>query len=138
MDESFNRALGARLRSARRRRGFSLIEVEEISEREFKASVLGAYERGDRTISVPRMVRLASIYDVAIHNLIPSEVSDEAPDIDTTIDLDEIDQDPELVDRFLSAIQLMRRSPADEMSVRRSDLAILTSLLSTVPQRDSS
>jgi transcriptional regulator with XRE-family HTH domain len=136
LDERFNHALGARLRAARRRRGLSLNEVEELSGREFKASVLGAYERGDRTISVPRLVRLSSIYDIAVQNLIPAEITEETPDAETTIDLDEIAEDSELVDRFLSAIQLMRRTPGDAASVRRSDLAVLSSLISTVPQRD--
>lgn len=136
MDERFNHALGARLRAARRRRGLSLNEVENLSEREFKASVLGAYERGDRTISVPRLVRLAALYEVSVQNLIPSEVTPEEPE--TTIDLEEVGRDSDLVDRFLAAIQLMRRSPADEMAVRRSDLAILTSLISSVPERGRS
>lgn len=137
MDERFNRALGARLRAARRRRGFSLNDVEDVSEREFKASVLGAYERGDRTISVPRLVRLATIYDIAVQNLIPAEIVAEAEDVEAVIDLDEITEDTEFVDRFLSAIQLMRRHTGDEVAVRRSDLAILSSLISSVPQRDS-
>lgn len=134
MDERFNLALGARLRAARRRRGFSLNEVEDLSGREFKASVLGAYERGDRTISVPRLVRLATIYEISVQNLIPSEVIHDEPE--TLIDLEQVADDSDLVDRFLSAIQLMRRVPGDEMSVRRSDLAVLSSLISHVPEKD--
>lgn len=134
MDERFNVALGARLRAARRRKGLSLNEVEDRSEREFKASVLGAYERGDRTISVPRLVRLAAIYEVSVQNLIPNDVA--VDEVETTIDLDEIGVDTDVVDRFLSAIQLMRRTPSDEMAVRRSDLAILSSLIGAgVPQK---
>lgn len=133
MDERFNAALGARLRAARRRKGLSLHEVEAYTEREFKASVLGAYERGDRTISVPRLVRLAGIYEVAVQNLIPPHMAIEEPD--ATIDLDEIAGAEDLVDRFLSAIQLMRRVPGDELAIRRSDVAILSSLVGTVSDR---
>ena len=42
-----------------------------MSEQEFKASVLGAYERGERAISVPRLQRLAKLYDVPVDNLLP-------------------------------------------------------------------
>ena len=45
--------------------------VEEQSEREFKASVLGAYERGERIISVLRLQRLARLYGVPVDQLLP-------------------------------------------------------------------
>jgi transcriptional regulator with XRE-family HTH domain len=53
------RHVGERLRSIRRQKGLSLHDVEARSGHEFKASVLGAYERGERAISVPRLIRLA-------------------------------------------------------------------------------
>ena len=45
--------VGDRLRSIRHRKGLSLDEVEAMSNAEFKVSVLGAYERDERVISVP-------------------------------------------------------------------------------------
>ena len=48
-------------------------EVEARSEAEFKASVLGAYERAERDISVPRLQRLANFYNVPVDQLLPSE-----------------------------------------------------------------
>ena len=51
--------VGERLRAIRRQKGLSLHDVEARSTLEFKASVLGAYERGERAISVPRLLRLA-------------------------------------------------------------------------------
>ena len=42
----------------------SLQAVEAMSDQEFKASVLGAYERGERAISVSSLQRLAKLYDV--------------------------------------------------------------------------
>jgi transcriptional regulator with XRE-family HTH domain len=66
-----NRELGARLRTARRGRGLALIDVEMQSGGEFRASVVGAYERGERTLSVTRMMRLAEFYGVD-----PSELLD--------------------------------------------------------------
>src|SRR4030088_2071516 len=65
--------VGERLRSIRRQKGLSLHDVEARSGMEFKASVLGAYERGERAISVPRLLRLAEIYQVPPDQLLPRE-----------------------------------------------------------------
>ncbi len=51
----------------------SLQAVEAMSDQEFKASVLGAYERGERAISVPRLQRLAKLYDVPVDQLLPQD-----------------------------------------------------------------
>lgn len=67
--------IGERLRAIRRQKRLSLQEVEALSEQEFKASVLGAYERGERAISVPRLVRLAQVYGVPAEQLLPREES---------------------------------------------------------------
>ena len=56
---AYGRRVGERLRSIRRQKRLSLQDVEATSSQEFKASVLGAYERGERAISVPRLERLA-------------------------------------------------------------------------------
>ena len=68
---SYARAVGERLRTLRRQRGLSLLAVEETSNREFKASVLGAYERGERVISVLRLQRLADFYKVPVDRILP-------------------------------------------------------------------
>ena len=68
---SYARAVGERLRTLRRQRGLSLLAVEESSNREFKASVLGAYERGERVISVLRLQRLAEFYKVPVDRILP-------------------------------------------------------------------
>ncbi|MGH9112131.1 MAG: helix-turn-helix domain-containing protein, partial [Acidimicrobiales bacterium] len=65
--------VGARLRSIRRQKHLSLQDVEAASEHEFKASVLGAYERGERAISVPRLQRLARFYRVPVDQMLPSD-----------------------------------------------------------------
>lgn len=71
MSPAFAREVGERLRNIRRQQGFSLQAVEETSAREFKASVLGAYERGERIISVLRLQRLAALYGVPVDQLLP-------------------------------------------------------------------
>ncbi|MHB1517536.1 MAG: helix-turn-helix domain-containing protein [Acidimicrobiales bacterium] len=69
----YARAVGARLRAMRKQMRLSLQAVEAMSEHEFKASVLGAYERGERAISVPRLQRLAKLYDVPVDQLLPAD-----------------------------------------------------------------
>jgi len=71
MTPAYARHVGERLRNIRRQQGLSLQAVEEQSEREFKASVLGAYERGERIISVLRLQRLAHLYGVPVDQLLP-------------------------------------------------------------------
>lgn len=124
MVDEFNLALGQRLRAARRRRGWSLGEVETNTQGEFKASVLGAYERGERAISVQRFVRLADMYAVSAGELLPAAASD-----GFVIDLDALSDEPvEIVDMYLAAIQLLRREAGDA-EVRQSDRAIIGSLM---------
>jgi transcriptional regulator with XRE-family HTH domain len=69
--QSYAGRVGQRLRGIRRQKGLSLQDVEAASHHEFKASVLGAYERGERIISVPRLQRLAGYYDVPVDQLLP-------------------------------------------------------------------
>ena len=88
--DPYSRKVGERLRAIRRQKRLSLQEVESVSRQEFKASVLGAYERGERAISVPRLQRLARFYSVPVDQLLPY---DNAPDFgvepDIVIDLTE-------------------------------------------------
>jgi hypothetical protein len=69
----YARAVGTRLRAVRKQMRLSLQAVEAMSDQEFKASVLGAYERGERAISVPRLQRLAKLYDVPVDQLLPQD-----------------------------------------------------------------
>src|SRR5258707_14636838 len=79
---TYARRVGERLRAIRRQKGLSLQDVEASSNQEFKASVLGAYERGERAISVPRLQRLARFYSVPVDQLLPREEGDShRPDI---------------------------------------------------------
>jgi transcriptional regulator with XRE-family HTH domain len=70
---AYVRSVGARLRTVRHQIGLSLQAAEAMSGQEFKASVLGAYERGERAISVARLQRLARLYQVSVDQLLPSE-----------------------------------------------------------------
>ena len=132
MVEDFNYALGQRLRAARRHRGWSLGDVETQTDGEFKASVVGAYERGERAISVQRFARLAEIYGSPPSDLLPATV-----DPELVIDLDVLSvEDGDLVDRYLAAIQMMRKQPGVD-EVRDSDRAVISSLLHSVKSNNS-
>src|ERR687888_495408 len=76
MERIDGRHVGERLRAIRRQKGLSLHDVEARSDQEFKASVLGAYERGERAISVPRLLRLAELYRVPPDQLLPRGAHD--------------------------------------------------------------
>lgn len=125
-----NRMLGERLRAARRARGWSLLEVEARSDQEFKASVLGAYERGERNLSIPRLYRLAALYGISPGALLPTPADEEDP---VVIDLEMVEKasgsQAEVIDRYLAAIHLMRSDVQAGMTVRQSDLRVLAALL---------
>lgn len=113
--------------------------MESVTNEEFKASVLGAYERGERALSVHRLVRLAAVYDIPVAQLIPSGSEFDLDATPGTIDLERIaEEGSAVVDRFLSSIHLMRRSEPSGMTVRRSDMAILSSMLEAMAEEGSS
>ncbi len=67
----FNKLLGANLRDARKSSGLSLRDVTKETHGEFKGSVLGAYERGERAITVERLDRLCLYYQIHPVSVIP-------------------------------------------------------------------
>lgn len=119
-DSPFTRLVGDRLRRIRQQKQWSLSEVEANSNSEFKASVLGAYERGERAISVPRIERLARFYGVSIDQLLPrdsqarndTQSADGAPK-KLRIDVAKLStmagQQYEMLERFLRMIQVQRQ-----------------------------
>jgi transcriptional regulator with XRE-family HTH domain len=124
--DKFSASLGVRLRAARRQRGWSLGEVESYTGGEFKASVVGAYERGERALSVQRLVRLAEIYVVPPADLLPVASGER----NAVIDLDALagSRGDDLIDRFLAAIQFLRKEGSPD-EVRDSDKAVIASLI---------
>jgi transcriptional regulator with XRE-family HTH domain len=152
---TYARRVGQRLRAIRRQKRLSLQEVEAASTQEFKASVLGAYERGERVISVPRLQRLADFYRVPVDQLLPrdSEAPAEvpAPGVEpteagvasppwpakVTFDLarfQAVDGDPELemVYKYLSSIQVRRQDfNGRVLTIRSEDLRAIACLFET-------
>jgi transcriptional regulator with XRE-family HTH domain len=153
---TYARRVGQRLRAIRRQKRLSLQEVEAASSQEFKASVLGAYERGERVISVPRLQRLADFYRVPVDQLLPRDA--EAPtdgpaagieptDVrpgggpawpaKVTFDLarfQAVDGDPELemVYKYLSSIQVRRQDfNGRVLTIRADDIRAIAGLFGT-------
>tara|TARA_Y100000766_G_scaffold285379_1_gene308335 strand:- start:1999 stop:2511 length:513 start_codon:yes stop_codon:yes gene_type:complete len=139
--ENYSFKVGERLRLVRRQKRMSLQEVEADSSHEFKASVLGAYERGERAISVPRLSRLAHFYDVPVGQLLPRGdgiADDSAMNLDqqVTIDLDRLARVPgaeaAVLGRFLAMIQAQRREfNGSSLTIRRDDLRTIACILDT-------
>jgi transcriptional regulator with XRE-family HTH domain len=143
---SYAEQVGERLRNIRLQKGLSLHDVEERSVKEFKASVLGAYERGERSISVPRLQRLAIFYGVPVDHLLPrlaaeptdgagATTAEEAP---LCIDLEALEarREPEArtLGRYLSLIQMQRGDfNGKVLTIRRDDLRVLAAILDQSP-----
>ena len=149
--------VGTRLRAIRRQKRLSLQDVEATSGQEFKASVLGAYERGERAISVPRLQRLARFYRVPVDQLLPG---DDGPDFgprpgdaDVVIDLNRPSRPEEKVKLDLTAIERLQGPEAEMLSrflrmiqvqrgdfngrvltVRRDDLRAVACILDVSPE----
>src|SRR5579863_5626714 len=142
-------AVGSRLRAVRKEMRLSLQAVEALSDQQFKASVLGAYERGERAISVPRLQRLAKLYDVPVDNLLPEEepepvVAPDPPDNGSpggrtgegrvTLDLTKLDRvkepERELLRRFVKMIQQQRQdTTSTRITIRTEDLRAIDYLV---------
>ncbi len=138
--------VGERLRAIRRQKGLSLHDVEARSGHEFKASVLGAYERGERAISVSRLLRLSEIYEVPPDQLLPRDLDIEinltdGGDVESgfTIDLVKLHSldEPEaaVLSRYAATIQLQRQDFNGRLlTIRRDDLRVLAAVLGRRPE----
>ena len=127
--------VGERLRAIRRQKGLSLHDVEARSRQEFKASVVGAYERGERAISVARLLRLAELYDVPPDQFLPREPGE------VEIDLVRLQQQPspepdvDVLARYAQTIQLQRQDFNGRMlTIRRDDVRVLAAVLGRRPE----
>lgn len=145
----FGRMVGERLRSIRRQKRLSLQDVERSSDQEFKASVLGAYERGERALSVPRLARLAALYQVPVDQLLPEEFSDGATRGDGSgsdggakvrLDLARLrtmkGPEAEMLSRYVEKIQLQRQDfNGRVLTIRGDDMSFIACVLGVPDQQ---
>ncbi len=137
---AFSQRVGERLRAIRRQKRLSLHDVEAASNLEFKASVLGAYERGERAISVLRLQRLARIYDVPVDQLLPDDGGQQRSRAilekggKVAIDLSRLarmsGEQFSLLTRYLRLIQVQRQDfNGRVLTVRNADLMAIACFL---------
>ena len=135
----YAKALGERLRKIRIQKGMSLHDVQESSEGRWKAAVVGAYERGDRNVTVPRLSELANFYGVPVSELIPDgqkathrrgERGRIVLNLENLDGIPEEERDP--LSRFTTAIQIQRGDfNGRVLTIRQDDLMSLALLYQT-------
>jgi transcriptional regulator with XRE-family HTH domain len=130
----FSAQVGTRLRGVRRARALSLDDVERLSGGRWSASAIGAYERGFRNLSLPRLRELATFYDVPMSVLL-GEVDNLNGGCHVrriTLDLERMRTIPEAnaVWRYLQAIIRERGDYNGRvLSIRRDDSRALCAVL---------
>lgn len=136
--------LGDRLRNVRQQQGLSLHDVERRSDGELKASVVGAYERGERAVSVIRLRALADFYRVPISELLPESSTASRPVGGSPgagglrLDLTRLGDAPidgiDIVERFATTIQGQRGDYNGRvLTIRAADLQSLAAVLDMGP-----
>ena len=107
---AFSIEVGQRLRAVRRARGLSLDDVERTSGGRWSASAVGAYERGFRNLSLPRLRELALFYEVSMSVLLGEpaglQQSAQVPTDRLVVDLAALDRTPDAapIVRYLQMI----------------------------------
>jgi transcriptional regulator with XRE-family HTH domain len=139
--QTYARSVGDNLRRIRQQKGLSLQDVQLQSGGKWKAAVVGAYERGDRNVTVGRLAELAEFYDVPITELLPETEGAAAPGKVNVrkrliLDLAELERVPEserdALARFTGAIQIQRGDYNGRvLTIREDDLLSLALLYQT-------
>lgn len=137
----YAKALGERLRRIRVQKNMSLQDVQQASSGKWKAAVIGAYERGDRNVTVAKLSELAEFYGVPVSEILPDEGGPVAPgSIDqrrrVVLNLEGLDLVPEddrdPISRFATAIQVQRGDFNGRiLTIREDDLMALALLYQT-------
>ncbi|MFN8016070.1 MAG: transcriptional regulator [Acidimicrobiia bacterium] len=137
-NSEISRAVGEKLRQIRKEQRLSLHDVEENSKDEFKASVVGAYERGERSISVARLLRLCEHYHVSPNSVLPSEttidlVEEEGKARKIVIDLSKVANNNHaeamVIGRFAQSVHQQRSSSSGRfLTLRSDDMRILSAV----------
>src|SRR4051794_21399940 len=132
---AFSVEVGQRLRAVRRARRMSLDEVERTSGGRWSASAVGAYERGFRNLTLPRLRELADFYSVPMAVLLGEADTGPPAGVAGTklvVDLEALGREPEAdsVLRYLRTIILERGDfNGRVLSVRRDDVRALCAML---------
>lgn len=136
----YARQVGQKLRRIRLQKGLSLHDVNQISGGRWKAAVVGAYERGDRNVSIARLAELADFYGVPVAELLPDDERARRPagpsrrrivlNLESLAFVPESERDP--LARFTAAIQVQRGDfNGRVLTLRENDLMALALLYQT-------
>jgi len=133
-DFEYTRSVGQRLRAIRQAQGLSLAEVESRSEGRWSASAVGAYERGFRTLSLPRLRALAEFYRVPVAVLLgePTPLAEPPERRKIVLDMEALGRiDPAApIRRFVQSIIDARGDfNGKVLSLRHDDLKALCTLV---------
>jgi transcriptional regulator with XRE-family HTH domain len=126
--------VGRRLRDLRKARHMSLDDVERQSAGRWSASAIGAYERGFRTLSLPRLHELAEFYDVPVSVLLGEQTPTHEGPPKLVLDLEALNRAPDAgpVQRFVRSIIIERGDYNGRvLTIRRDDLRAICALLQT-------
>jgi transcriptional regulator with XRE-family HTH domain len=125
----FREAIGGALRAARRERGLTLRDVASLSDRRFKPSALGGYERGERSISLERFTELSSVYGVPADRLLGQVLDQIDPEgrVEVVVDVTQLDllpgEEPKLAADLVGRVVTLRgEHPGASVSLRSGDL----------------
>ena len=135
---AFSVEVGGRLRAVRRSLRLSLDDVEKKSGGQWSASAVGAYERGFRNLSLPRLRELAAFYDVPMSRLLGEADDGHRPPHPIVVDLARLavvdDATAEALLRYVRSLVAQRNGGSEAAataSVRADDVKLLCALLET-------
>jgi len=154
-EASFTVAQGELLRAARARRHMTLHDVEAVTRGEFKAASLSAYERGERAISVVRLLRLTAVYNTSLDEVLPPLPGTSTPKASPDADGEQPAQSGELrvrldveslatthgagwdqLHNLVAAIQQRRRGRQGRyLLLRDEDVWIVAAIFGTTPHQ---
>ena len=127
-----------RIRQLRREKGFTLLECEIQSRGRIRAVVLGAYERGDRSMSLKKVIEIAELFGVPLAHLIAADLQPEQSRIAGSRHIYDLralralapSEQKILLSRYLSRIAEQRGDWGGEViSIRHADVEAIARLV---------
>jgi transcriptional regulator with XRE-family HTH domain len=95
----------------------TLRDVAEVSNRRFKASALGGYERGERAVSLERFSELSSVYGVPADRLLGEILDRVDPEgrVEVVVDLTQLEllpgEEPRAAAELVQRVVSLRSEP---------------------------
>ena len=127
-----------RIRQLRREKGLTLLECEIQSRGRIRAVVLGAYERGDRSMSLKKVIEIAELFGVPLAHLIAADLQPEQSRIAGSRHIYDLralralapSEQKILLSRYLSRIAEQRGDWGGEViSIRHADVEAIARLI---------